>query len=135
IYAASPIALSLLQRAMAELPCDFSQGYGMTEMSPHCCQLQEEDHRRAARGDDPVATHRLTSCGTPCIGVDLEIRREDGSVCDAGEVGEITVRGPNMMPGYWNRPDEDANVFTADGWYRTGDLGSMDAGGYVFIVD
>ena len=135
IYAASPIALSLLQRAMAELPCDFSQGYGMTEMSPHCCQLQEEDHRRGVRGDDPVATHRLTSCGTPCIGVDLEIRRADGSVCDAGEVGEITVRGPNMMPGYWNRPDEDANVFTADGWYRTGDLGSMDAGGYVFIVD
>ena len=45
------------------------------------------------------------------------------------------MRGPNMMPGYWNRPDETAKVFTADGWYRTGDLASVDDGGYVFIVD
>ena len=56
-------------------------------------------------------------------------------VCDIGEVGEITVRGPNMMPGYWNRPDETAKALTADGWYRTGDLASVDAGGYLFIVD
>lgn len=135
IYAASPIPLALLQRAMAELPCDFAQGYGMTEMSPHCCQLTAEDHRRGLAGDDPVATRRLTSCGTPCIGVDVEIRREDGSVCDPEEVGEITVRGPNMMPGYWNRPEETARAITADGWYRTGDMASMDGGGYVFIVD
>ena len=78
---------------------------------------------------------RLASAGTPCIGVDVEIRRPDGSPCDLGEVGEITVRGPNMMPGYWNRPQETAKVFTEDGWYRTGDLASVDEGGYVFIVD
>ena len=78
---------------------------------------------------------RLASAGTPCIGVDVEIRRPDGTRCDVGEVGEITVRGPNMMPGYWNRPDETAKVFTEDGWYRTGDLASIDDGGYVFIVD
>jgi long-chain acyl-CoA synthetase len=135
LYAASPIPPALLRRAMTELPCDFTQGYGMTEMSPHCCQLSIDDHRRAVTGDDPVATHRLASCGTPCIGVDVEIRRDDGTVCEPDEVGEITVRGPNMMPGYWHRPDEDAKVFTADGWYRTGDLASMDDGGYVFIVD
>ena len=135
LYAASPIPPALLRRAMDELPCDFTQGYGMTEMSPHCCQLSIEDHRRGVDGDDAVAAHRLHSCGTPCIGVDLEIRREDGSLCDPGEVGEITVRGPNMMPGYWNRPDETAKVFTEDGWYRTGDLASVDEGGYVFIVD
>jgi long-chain acyl-CoA synthetase len=135
LYAASPIPLSLLRRAIDELPCDFTQGYGMTEMSPHCCQLSIDDHRRGVSGADPVWTHRLQSCGTPCIGVDVEIRREDGSVCERGEVGEITVRGPNMMPGYWNRPEEDAKVFTDDGWYRTGDLASIDDGGYVFIVD
>ena len=135
LYAASPIPLSLLRRAIAELPCDFTQGYGMTEMSPHCCQLSIDDHRRGVRGDDPVHTRRLQSCGTPCIGVDLEIRRDDGTACERGEVGEITVRGPNMMPGYWNRPEETAEVVTADGWYRTGDLASMDEGGYVFIVD
>jgi long-chain acyl-CoA synthetase len=135
LYAASPIPLSLLRRAVDELPCDFTQGYGMTEMSPHCCQLSIDDHRRGVTGDDADALRRLTSCGTPCIGVDVEIRDIDGSVCGPGEVGEITVRGPNMMPGYWNRPEEDAKVFTDDGWYRTGDLASMDEGGYVFIVD
>jgi long-chain acyl-CoA synthetase len=119
---------------MKELPCGFSQGYGMTEMSPHCCQLTTEDHDKAMAGD-PDAVRRLASAGTPCIGVDVETRRSDGSLCEIGEVGEITVRGPNMMPGYWNRPDENAKVFTEDGWYRTGDLASIDDGGYVFIVD
>lgn len=134
LYAASPIPMALLQRAMAELPCGFSQGYGMTEMSPHCTQLTTADHDRAIEGDAD-AVRRLASAGTPCIGVDVEARRPDGSLCELGEVGEITVRGPNMMPGYWNRPAETAEAFTADGWYRTGDLGSIDAGGYVFLVD
>jgi long-chain acyl-CoA synthetase len=134
LYAASPIPMALLQRAMRELPCGFSQGYGMTEMSPHCCQLNTEDHDRAMSGDAD-AERRLASAGTPCIGVDVECRRPDGTLCAIGEVGEITVRGPNMMPGYWNRPAETAQAFTDDGWYRTGDLGSIDAGGYVFLVD
>ena len=134
LYAASPMPVSLLAQAMSELPCGFSQGYGMTEMCPHVSQLSKEDHELAATGD-PEAVRRLASAGTPCIGVDVEIRRDDDSVCDVGEVGEITVRGPNMMPGYWNRPDETATVLTPDGWYRTGDLASVDAGGYLFIVD
>jgi long-chain acyl-CoA synthetase len=134
LYAASPMPVPLLQRAMNELPCGFSQGYGMTEMCPHTCQLTSEDHVKAA-GGDADAIRRLASAGTPCIGVDVEIRRPDGSVCDPGEVGEITVRGPNMMPGYWNRPEETAKAIGPDGWYRTGDLASMDDGGYVFIVD
>ncbi len=134
LYAASPMPVALLRRAMDELPCGFSQGYGMTEMCPHVCQLSAADHERAMTGDAD-ALHRLASAGTPCIGVDVEIRRDDGSLCRSGEVGEITVRGPNMMPGYWNRPEETAAAFTEDGWYRTGDLASVDEGGYVFIVD
>ena len=134
LYAASPIPIALLRRAMSELPCGFSQGYGMTEMSPHCTQLTPADHDKALAGE-PDAVRRLASAGTPCIGVDLEVRRPDGSLCEIGEVGEVTVRGPNMMPGYWNRPVETAEAFTADGWYRTGDLGSVDDGGYVFLVD
>jgi long-chain acyl-CoA synthetase len=133
-YAASPIPVSLLQRAMSDLPCSFAQGYGMTEMCPHVSQLSAADHDRAMAGDES-ALRRLASAGTPCIGVDVEIRRGDGSPAELGEVGEITVRGPNMMPGYWNRPDETASAITADGWYRTGDLGSIDDGGYIFIVD
>ena len=135
LYAASPIPMSLLRRAMTELPCGFSQGYGMTEMSPHCCQLAERRPRHERSPASPM----------PCAGSPAPARRASASTsrsaaptaraCDIGEVGEITVRGPNMMPGYWNRPDETAKVFTADGWYRTGDLASVDDGGYVFIVD
>ncbi len=134
LYAASPMPVPLLQRAMAELPCGFSQGYGMTEMCPHVSQLTSEDHVLAVNGD-PDAIRRLASAGTACVGVDVEVRRDDGTRCDVGEVGEITVRGPNMMAGYWNRPDETAAALTTDGWYRTGDLASLDAGGYLFIVD
>ena len=134
LYAASPMPVPLLRRAMSELPCGFSQGYGMTEMCPHVSQLGAEDHAKAIEGDAD-ALRRLASAGTPCIGVDVEIRRPDGSLCEIGEVGEITVRGPNMMPGYWNRPDDTAAAFTSDGWYRTGDLASIDDGGYIFIVD
>jgi long-chain acyl-CoA synthetase len=134
LYAASPMPVALLRRAMNELPCGFSQGYGMTEMSPHVSQLGSFDHELAMAGD-PEALRRLASAGTPCIGVDVEIRRPDESRCDIGEVGEITVRGPNMMPGYWNRPDETAKAISPDGWYRTGDLASIDDGGYIFIVD
>lgn len=134
LYAASPMPVALLRRAMAELPCGFSQGYGMTEMCPHVAQLNSEDHDRAAAGDAD-AIRRLASAGTPCIGVDVEIRRDDDTICDIGEIGEITVRGPNLMPGYWNRPEETDKAITADGWYRTGDLASVDAGGYIFIVD
>jgi long-chain acyl-CoA synthetase len=133
-YAASPIPVPLLRRAMEELPCGFAQGYGMTEMCPHVAQLTADDHERAIAGDAD-ALRRLASAGTPCVGVDVEIRRPDGSACEVGEVGEITVRGPNMMPGYWNRPEETERAITSDGWYRTGDLAAADDGGYLFIVD
>ncbi len=134
IYAASPMPVALLRRALAELPCDFVQCYGMTEASPHVAQLSALDHRLGLSGDTD-ALRRLASCGTPCIGVDVEIRRPDDTRCEIGEIGEIVVRGPNVMPGYWNRPDETAKAFTPDGWYRSGDLASVDAGGYIFIVD
>src|SRR4029078_6154329 len=77
LYAASPIPIALLQRAMSELPCGFSQGYGMTEMSPDCCQLTSDDNDKALAGDAD-AVRRLASAGTPCIGVDVETRRPDG---------------------------------------------------------
>jgi long-chain acyl-CoA synthetase len=134
IYAASPMPVALLRRALDELPCDFVQGYGMTEACPHVAQLSALDHRLGVAGDAD-ALRRLASCGTPCIGVDVEIRRPDDTRCDIDEIGEIVVRGPNVMPGYWNRPDETANAFTPDGWYRSGDLASVDDGGYIFIVD
>jgi acyl-CoA synthetase (AMP-forming)/AMP-acid ligase II len=67
-------------------------------------------------------------------GVDVAIWRPDGSVCDPGETGEVVARGPNLMDGYWNKPEATAAVLR-DGWYRTGDLGYMDDERFVFIVD
>jgi long-chain acyl-CoA synthetase len=134
IYAASPIPAELLRRALAALPCDFSQAYGMTEACPHVAGSTPEDHRRAVAGD-PEAVARLASCGTPSVGIDVEVRRPDGSRCDVDEIGEIVLRGPNVMRGYWERPDETAAAFTPDGFYRSGDLAWIDDGGYLFIVD
>jgi long-chain acyl-CoA synthetase len=66
---------------------------------------------------------------------DISIRDDDGKEVPLGEAGEICAKGPQVMAGYWNRPDETANVMTADGYFRTGDIGVMDANGYTKIVD
>ena len=65
----------------------------------------------------------------------LSIRDDDGKEVPLGEAGEICAKGPQVMAGYWNRPDETAKVMTADGYFRTGDIGVMDADGYTKIVD
>ena len=66
---------------------------------------------------------------------DISIRDDDGNEVPLGEAGEICAKGPQVMAGYWNRPDETAKVMTADGYFRTGDIGVMDANGYTKIVD
>jgi long-chain acyl-CoA synthetase len=134
IYAASPMPIALVRRALDVLPCGFAQAYGMTEACPHVAGSSPDDHRRALDGD-PDAIVRLGSCGVPCVGVDVEIQKEDGARCAPGEIGEIVLRGPNVMPGYWNRPDETAAAFTPAGFYRSGDLAYADEQGYLFIVD
>jgi long-chain acyl-CoA synthetase len=118
-YAAAPIAPELLRRAMDTLTCEFLQGYGMTEAAPGVTFLSPEKHRRG---------ERLGSVGHAIPGVQVEVR------APAGEVGEICVRGPNVMLGYWNRPEATSEVLSPDGWYRTGDLGYLD-GGYLYLVD
>jgi long-chain acyl-CoA synthetase len=133
-YGASPMPAELLRRAMQMIPCDWRQGYGMTEASPIVTSLSPEDHRRGATGEEPYAT-RLRSAGTPVVGVEAEVRRSDGAPPDVGEPGEIWVRGPNIMKGYWNRPEETAAALDADGWYHTGDAAYRDADGYLYIVD
>jgi acyl-CoA synthetase (AMP-forming)/AMP-acid ligase II len=67
--------------------------------------------------------------------VDVRVHGDDGAVLPAGETGEIAVRGPMVMAGYWNRPEETAQVLDAEGWFRTGDIGRVDDEGYIFIVD
>jgi acyl-CoA synthetase (AMP-forming)/AMP-acid ligase II len=128
-YGSAPIAEPLLRRAMADLGCDFSQGYGMTELSGNCAYLDADGHRRGL--DDPDV---LRSAGRPTSLVELRIVDDDGVAVATGEVGEIAVRGPQVMAGYLGDPDATAAAIV-DGWLRTGDLGRLDAQGALTIVD
>ena len=73
--------------------------------------------------------------GLPLPSTDVEIRDEDGKTLPIGEIGEICIRGPQVMAGYWNRPDETQKVMTEDGFFRSGDMGIMNEQGYIKIVD
>jgi long-chain acyl-CoA synthetase len=129
-YGASPISEALLDRAMARLPgVRFTQGYGMTELSPIATVLLPEQHVGAGR-----AKGRHRSGGRAAIGVEVRIVDADDRPVPAGTVGEIAVRGDNVMMGYWNRPEETAKA-VIDGWMHTGDGGYMDEDGFVYIVD
>jgi long-chain acyl-CoA synthetase len=132
-YGASPMPTELQKAAMTKLPCGFMQLYGMTEASPLLTFCSAADHRKAAAG---VAgfTERLKSAGAPVPGVETEVRRPDGTRCGPGEPGEIFARGPNIMLGYWNRPEETAKALQ-NGWYATGDVAYADGNSYLYIVD
>ena len=132
-YAASPIAPALQRRVLAALDCDVAQFYGMTEAAPTVTHLSPEDHRRGATGEEPW-TARLKSIGTPVVGVQAEVRGPDGRRLATGEIGELWVRGPNLMLGYWKRR-EATRAALVDGWYRTGDAARRDQDGYLYLVD
>jgi len=132
-YAASPITPELQRRALERFPCEIVQFYGMTEAAPTVTSATAEDHRRGIAGEAPYA-RRLASIGAPVVGVEAEVRGEGGRRLPPGEVGEIWVRGPNVMLGYWNRPDVTASAL-AGGWYHTGDAAYADEDGYLCIVD
>jgi long-chain acyl-CoA synthetase len=129
-YGASPIAPDLLRRAMKILNCQFGQGYGLTEASPLLTVLTHEDHLAAVEKNE----QRLASCGKAVEGVDVRVVKEDGCDAKPGEVGEIIARGPNIMLGYWKRPEDTANTLR-DGWLYTGDLATVDEDGYIYLVD
>lgn len=99
-----------------------TQAWGLTETSPAACIN--------VPGDDFNG-----SIGLPISSTEIAIKDDDGRDLPIGDVGEICVRGPQVMRGYWNRPDETAKVMLPEGWLRTGDVGHMDSRGYVFIED
>ncbi len=84
--------------------------------------------------DDKDGPRLGGTVGRPLPGVDLRCISEEGKPCAAGEIGGIEVRGPNVFPGYWRMPEANAKEFTADGWFKTGDVGQINAEGYVTIV-
>lgn len=129
LYGASPIEDETLRRALSLLPnARFVHGYGMTEVSSIATMLPG----KYAVTEGPHAAKRR-SCGQAGLLCEVEVRREDGSRAAAGEVGEIAIRGPNVMKGYWNRPQETAEALRA-GWMHSGDLGWLDEDGFLFLA-
>ncbi len=100
------------------------QGWGMTETGPMGLLLSGE-----------MALKKVGSSGLPPLYVRLKICDPEGNEVGRGETGELLIRGPNVMPGYWNRPEANAQAFTADGWFHTGDAARQDEDGYFYIVD
>ena len=126
-YGASPISESLLRAAMEMFPnAAFQQAYGQTELSPVATILEPVFHRPG----DP----RLRSAGRSIPGVDVRIVDPDMQEVAKGEVGEIAVKSPGAMLGYWNQPELTSRTIV-DGWLRTGDAGYMDDEGFVYLVD
>ncbi len=116
------------QKAVAEkwlkvTGCTLSEGYGLSETSPTLTC-------------NPADTDQFSgSIGIPVPSTYISIRDDDGNEVPLGQPGEICAKGPQVMAGYWNRPEETANVMTADGYFRTGDIGVMAPDGYTKIVD
>ena len=126
-YGGSVINAAVLQRAMQRFPnAGFIQAYGMTELSPCATYLTPRDHR----GEPSL----LCSAGRASLATQVRVVNEQGIEVPRGTVGEVVVRGPNVMLGYWNRPEDTAKALRG-GWMHTGDGGRMDENGYLYIVD
>ncbi|MFZ9894991.1 MAG: class I adenylate-forming enzyme family protein, partial [Burkholderiaceae bacterium] len=105
--------------------------YGLTETTGAIVNLPPSDH-----DPDGPNKHRLRSCGLPGPGVEIRIVDTDTFTdCPQGAVGEIWIRSPQVMKGYWQMPEETAKSINAEGWFRSGDAGYLDADGYLYIHD
>ena len=117
-----------VQRAVADnwkrvTGCTLAEAYGLTETSPAVCI-------------NPLDIPEYNgSIGMPVPSTDVCIKGEEGEILPEGEIGELCVKGPQVMKGYWQRPEETAKVMDDDGWLHTGDMARMDAQGYFYIVD
>jgi acyl-CoA synthetase (AMP-forming)/AMP-acid ligase II len=131
VYGAAPMPLPLLQRALEAWPeMKFVQVYGQTELCGAICALDADDHRNSSRPE------LLMSAGKAAQGNEIRIvDPESGEDVPSGESGEIWVRSDQRMIGYLNRPEATAETITDDDWVRTGDIGRLDADGYLFIED
>jgi long-chain acyl-CoA synthetase len=118
----SAMPVELLKGFEQAFGCKVLEGYGLSETSP----VASFNHRERER--------KPGSIGTPVKGVEMKVVDEDGKEVPQGEVGEIVIRGHNVMKGYWNRPDATAETIVT-GWLHTGDMATVDEDGYFFIVD
>jgi len=130
IYGASPMDGGLMDRALEQLPgTGFLQVYGMTELAPVVTALPPRYHTPEGRRPD-----KLAAAGMPINIAELRIVDGTDRELPPGETGEIAVRGPMVMQGYWNKPEQTAAALR-DGWMHTGDAGYLDEDGFLFVVD
>jgi fatty-acyl-CoA synthase len=121
ISGGAPCPLPVMQRFW-ERGVDFKMGYGLTEAAGNNFWLPPSQVRR-----------KPGSVGVPIFHIDMRIVRDDGAECGAEEEGELLIRGPHVIPGYWNRPDETAATIR-DGWLHTGDIARRDAEGFFYVI-
>jgi acyl-CoA synthetase (AMP-forming)/AMP-acid ligase II len=127
LYGASPIPAALLKECIEVFGCGFVQMYGMTETTGTIVALPPEDHVEGLE--------RMRSAGKALPGVELAILDANGNLLPPGQVGEIATRSGSNMVGYWNLPEATAMTLGREGWLRTGDAGTMDKDGYLYIHD
>lgn len=126
-HGGSPIATEVVRRAHIAFPnAELIHLYGATETAPLATGLQHEEKL--------VDGELARSCGQAVVGVDVRVFDPQGYEMPPGDIGEVVVRGPNVMQGYWNKPEQTTEALR-NGWYYTGDLGHMNAQGYLFLVD
>jgi fatty-acyl-CoA synthase len=123
ICGGAPVPATVISRYQ-ERGITFMQGYGLTEAAPGVLFLRRDD-----------SVPKAGSAGTAAFFTDVRLSRPDGGDAGPGEPGEVLVQGPNVMAGYWGRPDDTAAVLSADGWLHTGDIGVADDDGYIWIRD
>jgi long-chain acyl-CoA synthetase len=132
-HGGSPVATEVVRRAAKAFPAArLTHWYGATETAPIATALPNEQ--------EVLDGARARSCGQPTVGLDVRIVAPDGIELAPGEVGEVVIRGANVMQGYWNKPEQTAQALRplAEGdsvWYHTGDLGYLDDDSYLFLVD
>jgi long-chain acyl-CoA synthetase len=126
-HGASPATMATLRRAVEAFPgVELVHLYGATEAAPLVTALPDEQLLL----DTPLGR----SCGAASMGVEIAILDQDDERMEADEIGEVGVRGPNIMQGYWGRPD-DTEAALRSGWYHSGDVGRIDSDGHLFLVD
>jgi long-chain acyl-CoA synthetase len=126
-HGASPISVETLKRTRRAFPgAELLHVYGTTEATPIMTLLPREERI--------LDTPRVHSCGQPAVGVELRVVGSDRNEVPPGVVGELTARSPSVMAGYWQKPEQTAEVMLGD-WYLTGDLGYADEESYIYLVD
>jgi fatty-acyl-CoA synthase len=129
IYGASPMPRPVMLRALKLWGPRFAQYYGQSEAPIFITHLTQADHV------GPKAEQRLASCGRPSMDCEIKLVNEEGDEVAPGEAGEIALRAPFAMKGYYNAPELNAQMFLPDGWLRTRDVGRFDEDGYLYLVD